>query len=102
WSSARALRRIRALSPVPGLGLEMHGVKFFVTEARAVVAPAVSLQPGEGALLERHLVIQAGAGAVRVDRATLADSLTELDGIELASLLAERAPGVSDTTAQKT
>src|SRR5690606_32569171 len=33
WPTERVLRRVRALSPVPGLALELNRLRFFVTRA---------------------------------------------------------------------
>jgi methionyl-tRNA formyltransferase len=90
WSTERVLRRIRALSPVPGLALEVDRVKFFVTHALAVDPPTLALAPGEAALLAGQLLIRTGDGAVSVQRAVLADGEAELDGRAMANLLAER------------
>ena len=38
WPTDRVLRRIRALSPVPGLAVEIQGLRFFVTRARPAAA----------------------------------------------------------------
>jgi methionyl-tRNA formyltransferase len=53
WSTERILRRIRALSPVPGLALELSGMRFFVTRARPATQRPVALDAGEAALVRR-------------------------------------------------
>jgi methionyl-tRNA formyltransferase len=100
WSTARILRRIRALSPVPGLAVEVSELRFFVTRARAAPEFVAALEPGEAGLARNSspLVIRTADGAIAVERATLspdddgeaAEADAELAGHELASLLAER------------
>ena len=83
WPTARILRRIRAISPVPGLAVEVDELRFFVTQAGIV--PGASdfvhaLEPGEAAVIGEPgtLVIRTGDGAIAVERALLDDS--EQDG----------------------
>lgn len=92
WRTERVLRRLRALAPVPGLALEIHGLRFFATRARLTTPPAVSLEPGEAALCGDGVRIRTSDGAIAIERAVLADSDAELVAAELASLVAERAP----------
>lgn len=58
WSTERVLRRIRALSPVPGLALECGGLRFFVNRARASTLRPAALDPGEAALFRRQGQVQ--------------------------------------------
>jgi methionyl-tRNA formyltransferase len=76
WPSARILRRIRAISPVPGLPLEVGELLFFVTRAQPATDFVRALEPGEAAVMGRPgtLVIRTGDGAIAVDRAILDDS----------------------------
>jgi methionyl-tRNA formyltransferase len=92
WGTERILRRIRALSPVPGLALAIHGVDFFVTRARRASIPALPLHPGEAALQDNGVVIRTSDGAIAVERAVHADSEADLNAALLTSLLAEHAP----------
>jgi methionyl-tRNA formyltransferase len=73
WSTERVLRRIRALSPVPGLAVEVNEVPFFATRARASSEYVTALEPGEAAVMGTPgtLVIRTADGAVAVERATL-------------------------------
>ena len=75
WTTERVLRRIRALSPTPGLALEVEGVRLFVT--RAEMAPGVreteALLPGE-AHISGALLLRTGDGAVRVLAAYFPDN----------------------------
>ncbi|MEP7050210.1 MAG: formyltransferase family protein [Pseudomonadota bacterium] len=73
WPTARVLRRIRALSPVPGLAVEVRGLPFFITRARASNEFVRALEPGEAGILEktRTLVIRTADGAIAVERAVL-------------------------------
>jgi methionyl-tRNA formyltransferase len=94
WPTARVLRRIRALSPVPGLALELAGTAFFVTRAAAAEAPS-ALLPGEAAVdgdPPARILIRTGDGAIVVTRAVLAEhdesGGEELDARALAQLVA--------------
>jgi len=104
WPVARVLRRIRALSPVPGLALELHGLRFFVTQAGLANTALLSLEPGEAAVARENgglqLLIRAADGAVAIQRAALeaGDSAPELaegqpvTATELCQALLRRAP----------
>lgn len=92
WSTARILRRIRALAPVPGLALAIHGIDFFVTRARDAAVPALPLEPGEAAVTDGVVVIRTGDGAISIERTVHADTEADWDGATLASLLAEHTP----------
>ncbi len=67
-STASVLRRIRALSPVPGLALELLGCRFYVTDAVQTDDYPRALLPKEAYLGER-LVLRTGDGAIAVERA---------------------------------
>jgi len=102
WPSARILRRIRALSPVPGLAVEVRGLRFFVTRARVADQFVAVLEPGEAAVVghDETLVIRTADGAIALERATLSteepddDDATEpeLDEHALAQAVAARQP----------
>jgi methionyl-tRNA formyltransferase len=72
WPTERVLRRIRALSPVPGLALEVRGLAFFVQQARQAPAFPAALLPGE-AYVATRLILRTGDGAIAVERAQLAE-----------------------------
>ena len=74
WTTERILRRIRALSPTPGLALEVAGVPLFVTRAEPAPRAAIveALLPGE-ADLRSALLLRTGDGAVRVSGAYFPD-----------------------------
>jgi len=76
WATARILRRIRAISPVPGLAVEINGVRFFVTRAEPARDFVHALEPGEAGVVGQPgtLVIRTGDGAIAVERALLDDS----------------------------
>jgi methionyl-tRNA formyltransferase len=75
WPTERVLRRIRALSPVPGLALCIHGRDFFVTRAEPASRLAGGLEPGEAALDERRAVcVATGDGGIRIVRAVPAEA----------------------------
>jgi len=89
WPTARVLRRIRALSPVPGLAVEVSGLCFFATRAEAASEFVAALEPGEASLVgdPGTLVIRTGDGAIAVLRAVLAgddDSDDDADALELS------------------
>jgi methionyl-tRNA formyltransferase len=76
WPTERVLRRIRALSPQPGLALELAGVSLFVTEAEETSAFPRALDPGEAGIEDApafRALIRTGDGAIAVTRALLAD-----------------------------
>lgn len=81
WPTERILRRIRALSPVPGLALELNGTRFFVTGATETRDFPVALRPGE-ALLGDRLILRTGDGAIAVKRAQIAGELLADDDPE--------------------
>jgi len=85
WPSARVLRRIRALSPVPGLGIEIGGVLFHVTAARPAAEYVAALEPGE-ADLRAGVALRTGDGAVVVEQARLSDERV-VGGSELGRLI---------------
>jgi len=75
WPTERILRRIRALSPVPGLALELNCWRFFVTDAMETGDFPRSLRPGE-AHLGHRLALRTGDGALTVERAQLSSDFT--------------------------
>lgn len=68
WATERVLRRIRALSPTPGVALEVEGVPLFVTRAERAHDYVAALLPGE-AHLSGALTLRTGDGAITVTRA---------------------------------
>src|SRR6185503_10678291 len=93
WPSQRILRRIRALSPVPGLALEIEGIRAFVTRARMAPAFPAALEPGEAAVVGSpapRLVIRTGDSAIELERAVLGFSE---EGPRFAALSSALGPG---------
>ena len=91
WPTERILRRIHALSPVPGLALDIEGLELIVTRAdRAADFPA-ALEAGEAAVHGNPptLVLRTGDGAVAVRRAVLEASGSALDQLLGRAELAE-------------
>jgi methionyl-tRNA formyltransferase len=76
WTTERVLRRIRALSPTPGVALEVEGVPLFVTRAERADHYVAALLPGEAQLSEA-IVLRTSDGAVRVTRALFAETEAE-------------------------
>lgn len=76
WTTERVLRRIRALSPTPGLALEVEGVPLFVTGAEPAASFVAALLPGE-AQLSDAIYLRTGDGAIRVTRAVFPDELED-------------------------
>jgi methionyl-tRNA formyltransferase len=76
WPTARVLLRIRAISPVPGLAVEVSELRFFVTRAKPASDFVRALAPGEAAVIGQPgtLIIRTGDGAIAVERALLDDS----------------------------
>lgn len=85
WPTERVLRRIRALSPIPGVALEISGTEFHVTAARPAPAYLAALEPGEADLRE-GVTLRTGDGAVVVEQARLGDERL-VDGFELGRLI---------------
>ena len=73
WTTERILRRIRALSPVPGLAVDVSDLRFFVTRAEIATVYVAALEPGEAAVTGSTLTIRTADGAIAVHRATLTD-----------------------------
>jgi methionyl-tRNA formyltransferase len=99
WPTARILRRVRALSPVPGLAIEVRGQKLFVTGARAAPELGLPLEPGEAAVDgPGGIAIRTGDGGILVEAAVVGDDSglpagTELDGPGVVELVAEGTGG---------
>ncbi|MES1187031.1 MAG: formyltransferase family protein [Myxococcales bacterium] len=84
WTTERVLRRIRALSPTPGVALEVEGVPLFVTRAERAHDYVAALLPGE-AQLSSALTLRTADGAVTVTRAFFGE--TEVDARGAAAVL---------------
>jgi methionyl-tRNA formyltransferase len=76
WATERVLRRIRALSPTPGVALEVEGVALFVTRAEPAASFVAALLPGE-AQLSDALTLRTSDGAVTVTRAFFPETEAE-------------------------
>lgn len=107
WPGERIARRIRALSPTPGLALEVRGLRFFATRVHHTKELLAALLPGEAALVrvtgQTRLAIATLDGALLIERATMAsgneneddedaDPETSCDGAQLAHALLQHAP----------
>jgi methionyl-tRNA formyltransferase len=68
WATERVLRRVRALSPTPGVALEVEGVPLFVTHAERADDYITALLPGE-AHISDALTLRTADGAITVTRA---------------------------------
>ena len=99
WPTARVLRRIRALAPVPGLGLEVEGLELFVSRAAEAADYPSALEPGEAAVYGEppRLVLRTGDGAISVLRAVLPAEDDGPDAVlgpaELAAAVREHLAG---------
>jgi methionyl-tRNA formyltransferase len=73
WPNERVLRRMRALAPVPGLGLDIEGLPLVALKVRAARDYPAALEPGEAAVVGAppELVIRTGDGAVAIEKACL-------------------------------
>ncbi len=69
WPAERVLRRVRALSPVPGVALRIEAFEFFVTRAFVAADFPTALLPGEAAITKAGVVVRTGDGAIGIDRA---------------------------------
>jgi methionyl-tRNA formyltransferase len=92
WPTERVLRRIRALSPVPGLALEIRGVELFVVEASRAESFPSALVAGEANVGTGAVVVRTSDGAVALRRALIvapeSDTPLELDAAALAAHVA--------------
>lgn len=93
WPTERVLRRVRALSPVPGALLDVEGLKLVVLSAEASADFPAALEPGEAATVgdPRRVVIRTGSGAITLTLAQLDDEELAgppLDASELGRLVA--------------
>lgn len=104
WPTARVLRRVRALSPVPGVALDLAGTELFVTAAEPAPALPGGLLPGEAAALgdpPRQLAIRTGDGGIVLRRAFAGEGCEVPEGEpvdleRLAVLVASRTRPVLD------
>lgn len=98
WPTARILRRIRALAPVPGLAIEVRGQKLFVTRARPGRELRAGLEPGEALIAGADpIAIRTGDASVLVEAAVVGEDSglpagTCLDAAGVAALLATSSP----------
>jgi methionyl-tRNA formyltransferase len=90
WTTERVLRRIRALSPTPGLPLEVAGTPLFVTRAERAADFVAALIPGE-AHISGALSIRTGDGAVLVTRAFFPETETEGAGAAEVTAVLKRS-----------
>ena len=100
WPTARVLRRVRALSPVPGLALELGALRFFVTAAVPAEAFVPALRPGEAELSPHGLLIRTGDAAIRVEKALCEhddEDPEELNGAELVERLRQSGASAVNT-----
>lgn len=98
WPTERVLRRVRALSPVPGVALEIEGLAFFLTRAEPAPSFPAALEPGEAAALGDppcEVVIRTGDGAIVLQAGVLGAGNLDEEGTvlplgTLAQLVASR------------
>jgi methionyl-tRNA formyltransferase len=95
WATERVLRRIRALSPTPGVALEVEGVPLFVTRAERAGHYLAALLPGE-AHISDVLTLRTADGAITVTRAFFPDvDEAEDDEPDAKGVEAANAPEVA-------
>jgi methionyl-tRNA formyltransferase len=87
WQTERVLRTIRALSPVPGLAVEIGGQPLFITRAEVTGHVIAALEPGEAAVIGEppQLSIRTGDGAIAVKKAVAGEGGPLTAGRELES-----------------
>lgn len=68
-TTARVLRRLRALTPLPGVPLRIRDVDVVVTAARAISAFPAALHAGEAARTAEGVVVRTADSAVLLTRA---------------------------------
>jgi methionyl-tRNA formyltransferase len=86
WSTERILRRIRALSPVPGAFTEIGGQIVTITRATAAATYLRALLPGEAAVTSGVAVVRTADHAIELVAGDLDGQ--PLDRAGLASLVA--------------
>jgi methionyl-tRNA formyltransferase len=86
WSTAKLLRRIRALSPVPGAFTEVRGVILTILDARPAADYPRALASGEAAAVGETAVIRTGDGAIALVRGEIDGHVLDEGG--LARLIA--------------
>jgi methionyl-tRNA formyltransferase len=86
WTSAKVLRRIRALSPMPGAFTEIQGVILTILAARPIKDYPRALVSGEAAVVGDTAVIRTIDGAIALVRGEIEGSV--LDEGALARLVA--------------
>ena len=91
WTTERVLRRIRALSPTPGLALEVEGTPLFVTRAEPATDYVAALIPGE-AHISGALTLRTSDGAIQVTRAFFPETEAEATSAEDVAALLKRGP----------
>ncbi|MEZ4232900.1 MAG: formyltransferase family protein [Polyangiaceae bacterium] len=91
WSAGTAavVRRVRALSPEPGVPLEIAGLRLDLLKASSDERLPLALLPGEAQITSSAVRIRTGDGGVRVERVRL-ESGQEVDGTRLAELVSAR------------
>ncbi len=103
WPTERVLRRVRALSPTPGLALEIRDVRCFVLAATRSEEVPPALLPGEAGVARagpRRVLLRTGDGAIAVTAAVIVEDVDDekvvrVDGEELARRIF--GPGVLDS-----
>ena len=97
WPTQRVLRRIRALSPVPALKLDVEGLEVTVLDAVACDDAPRALDPGEACVAGEppKLVFRTGDGGVRVERGSLELEQAEVvrSGAEIGAALRAHLAG---------
>jgi methionyl-tRNA formyltransferase len=89
WTSAKVLRRIRALSPVPGAFTEIRGQILTILAARPTPDYPRALASGEAAVVGKTAIIRTVDGAIALVRGEIEGSVLDEGG--LASLVARGA-----------
>jgi methionyl-tRNA formyltransferase len=89
WTSAKVLRRIRALSPVPGAFTEIQGQILTILAARPAPDYPRALASGEAAVVGGTAVIRTADGAIALVRGEIEGAVLDEGG--LASLVARGA-----------
>lgn len=86
WPTARVLRRIRALSPLPGAFTEIDDSLVVVTRAHAASDFPRVLEPGEAAVVGDHAVVRTRDGAIALLEGSIDD--VPADAAALSELIA--------------
>ena len=81
WPTERILRRLRALSPVPGLALKLNGLAFFATNARLGPKERGDLSAGQLFSDGNRLLLGCSDGTIEISSVVFDPEASSLEAI---------------------